>query len=328
MVGVVIKKKGGDQNQEGTTVNPTISPNQGAQVSNAINSNGFNIDTKKFIPLKILNVSYFQTAILFCVLCLFLIPVYMLSNNMVNSTNQIINVQEFLFGKILVASSLSVKVKCFMTECNINNDLTFSELITKNDIQKIVQGFALFKNLNTYYNEKFRLNACAAVYLNSDEEKICLEDELIQSGNNTESLLKLISETVDNIYKDYEMKLGTDITMKDNSIKQFKTIYLFETDAFRDLELVFYKYIAPVSNNFADICLSSLKDYLTVKKNLVFLLIYTFCFIVIGLCCYIGFFFVRKLIYLLSVSRCILKIIPTSVINTTQELESWIESKY
>ena len=323
------KKKGNnDQNQDGTTVNPTISPNQGAQISNSINSNGFNIDTKKFIPLKILNISYFQTAILFCVLCLFLIPVYMLSNNMLNSTNQIINVQEFLFGKILVASSISVKVKCFMTECKISNNLSFNELITKNDIQKIVQGFALFKNLNNFYNEKFRLNACAAVYLNSDEEKVCLEDELIQSGNNTESLLKLISETVDNIYKDYEMKIGTNITMKDKTVKEFKTIYLFESDAFKDLELVFYKYIAPVSNNFAMICIESLRDYLNTKKNLVFVLIYSFCIIVIGLCCYIGFFFVRRLIYLLSVSRCILKIIPTSVINTTQELETWIESKY
>ena len=28
------------QNQDGTTVNPTISPNQGAQISNSINSNG------------------------------------------------------------------------------------------------------------------------------------------------------------------------------------------------------------------------------------------------------------------------------------------------
>ena len=323
------KKKGNnDQNQDGTTVNPTISPNQGAQISNSINSNGFNIDTKKFIPLKILNISYFQTAILFCVLGLFLIPVYMLSNNMLNSTNQIINVQEFLFGKILVASSISVKVKCFMTECKISNNLSFNELITKNDIQKIVQGFALFKNLNNFYNEKFRLNACAAVYLNSDEEKVCLEDELIQSGNNTESLLKLISETVDNIYKDYEMKIGTNITMKDKTVKEFKTIYLFESDAFKDLELVFYKYIAPVSNNFALICIESLRDYLNTKKNLVFVLIYSFCIIVIGLCCYIGFFFVRRLIYLLSVSRCILKIIPTSVINTTQELETWIESKY
>ena len=32
--------------------------------------------------------------------------------------------------------------------------------------------------------------------------------------------------------------------------------------------------------------------------------------------------------HLLSVSRCILKIIPTIVIYNTPELESWIENKY
>ena len=112
--GAAEKKNKDEFGGEGTTVNPTITPSQGAQISNSVNSNGFNIDAKKFIPLQILNISYFQSAFLFVVLFGFLIPVYLLSNKMVNSTNQIINVQEFLFGKILVASSLSVKVKCFI----------------------------------------------------------------------------------------------------------------------------------------------------------------------------------------------------------------------
>ena len=116
--------------------------------------------------------------------------------------------------------------------------------------------------------------------------------------------------------------------MIDGSEKKFKNIYLFESDSFKDLEYVFYKYIAPVSNNFADLCIDSLKDYLGVKKQLVVVLIVFFCLIIFGFSCYIGFFFVSKLVYLLSVSRCILKIIPVSVINNTQELETWIESKY
>ena len=326
--GAAEKKNKDEFGGEGTTVNPTITPSQGAQISNSVNSNGFNIDTKKFIPLQILNISYFQSAFLFVVLFGFLIPVYLLSNKMVNSTNQIINVQEFLFGKILVASSLSVKVKCFMTECRVSKNLQFTELITKNEIQKIVQGFSLFKNLNYFYNEKFRLNACGAVFMDENLIKECLEDEIIQSGNNTESLLKLVSEIVDNIYKDFEMKNGTNIKMIDGSEKKFKNIYLFESDSFKDLEYVFYKYIAPVSNNFADLCIDSLKDYLGVKKQLVVVLIVFFCLIIFGFSCYIGFFFVSKLVYLLSVSRCILKIIPVSVINNTQELETWIESKY
>ena len=37
---------------------------------------------------------------------------------------------------------------------------------------------------------------------------------------------------------------------------------------------------------------------------------------------------IPKLVYLLSVSRCVLKIIPSSVIINTPELETWIENKF
>ena len=37
---------------------------------------------------------------------------------------------------------------------------------------------------------------------------------------------------------------------------------------------------------------------------------------------------IKKLVHHLNVSSCIMKIIPTSVIVNTPELETWIESKY
>jgi len=325
-------EKNAEKNQDGTTMNPTTintNNNQNANNPNSLNSNGFNIDAKKYIPLTILNWSYFQTAILFIVLGGFLIPIYLITNQMVHSTNKIINVQEFLFGKIIQASSSIVKVKCTMFDCNIENDLNFSELIDKENIQDIVQGISIFKNMDIFYNEKFLLDACAAVYLyNTSEYDECLKDELIQSANNTESLLKLIHETVDNIYKDQELKNGSNITLKNGNVVEFKDYYLYESDAFNTLEYVFYKYVAPVSDNFSLICISGLLDYLNDKKTLVIILLIVFCAIQIGICIYIGFLFVSKLIHLLSVSRCILKIIPTTVINNTQELEMWIEQKY
>ena len=310
-----------------TTIN--TNNNQNANNPNSLNSNGFNIDAKKYIPLTILNWSYFQTLILFVVLGGFLIPIYLITNQMVHSTNKIINVQEFLFGKIILASSLIVKVKCTMFDCKVENDLNFTELIEKENIQDIVQGISIFKNMDIFYNEKFLLDACATVYLyNSSEYDECLKDELIQSANNTESLLKLIQETVDNIYKDQELKNGNNITLKNGNVVEFKDYYLYESDAFKTLEYVFYKYVAPVSDNFSSICINGLLDYLNDKKTLVITLLVIFCAIEIGICIYIGFLFVSKLIHLLSVSRCILKIIPTTVINNTQELEMWIEQKY
>jgi len=53
-------------------------------------TNGFNTDTKKFIPLKILTFSYLQTAILFCILCSCLVPIYLI-------TKEILHFQHILF---------------------------------------------------------------------------------------------------------------------------------------------------------------------------------------------------------------------------------------
>jgi hypothetical protein len=321
------EKKGDEQGGEGTTMNPTtINPNA---PSNNLNSNGFNIDTKKFIPLSILNYSYFQTVILFCVLAGFLIPVFILTDNMVTSTNKIINIQEFLFGKIVNATASIVKVKCSMSDCDITTNLNFTELINIYEVQDIVQALSIFNDIDVFYNRKFLLDACGAVFINNESGyNECLNDELIQSANNTESILKLIEETIDNIYKDQQIKKGTVVTLKDNSQRNFVNYLLYETDSFNLLETVFYKYIIQISDNFSEICIQNLLSYLDNKKEFVIILVIILSTILIGLCVYIELYFVAKLIHLLSVSRCILKIIPTTVINNTPELESWIESKY
>ena len=249
---------------------------------------------------------------------------------MVVSTNKLITVENYMFGKILSAGASTLKIKCNMSECNIKTELNYSGIVDKSQIQKIVQGISLFNKLNTFYNEEFLLNACKSVFqTNSTEYSNCMNDELVQSANNTDSLLKLIDETVDNLYKEREMNENNEnYVLKNGDIVKFKSIYLYESESFYDLETVFYKYIAPVSDNFAQICISSLNSYLKTKKNIVVLLDIFFCFVVIFLCLYVAFCFVNKLVHLLSVSRCILKIIPTTVINNTQELESWIENKY
>ena len=320
-------KKNEEQGGEGTTMNPTtINPNA---PSNNLNSNGFNIDTKKFIPLTILNFSYFQTVILFCVLAGFLIPVFILTDNMVTSTNKIINIQEYLYGKIVNATASIVKVKCLMSDCDITTNLNFTDLINIYEVQDIVQALSIFNDIDIFYNRKFLLDACAAVYINNETGyNECLNDELIQSANNTESILKLIDETIDNIYKEQQIKKGNIVTLKDKSQRNFVNYLLYETDSFNLLETIFYKYVIQISDNFSDLCVQNLLSYLNNKKELVIILVIILSTILIGLCIYIEFYFISKLIHLLSVSRCILKIIPTTVINNTPELESWIESKY
>ena len=94
------------------------------------------------------------------------------------------------------------------------------------------------------------------------------------------------------------------------------------------MEKAFYKYILPVGNNFAEIVTMDLNNYLNGNKTLIILLILLLFILMIIYCLFLGITLIKQLIHYLSVSRCIMKIIPTSVIINTQELENWIENKY
>ena len=133
---------------------------------------------------------------------------------------------------------------------------------------------------------------------------------------------------MENIYKEQEMKQGKQVTYNGTHDKTFTPQMLYNTSSFFDLETVFYKYITPVSDNFAKVISSSLNSFLDNKSIMIIILICILGILIVAMCGYIGIFFVEKLIHLLSVSRCILKIIPTSVINSNEDLEKWIEDKY
>ena len=114
-----------------------------------------------------------------------------------------------------------------------------------------------------------------AVFVEGTEEYIqCMNNTLIQNSNNTDSLLKLIEETVDIIYEDKNISTTGNISREKLYIFNngtnttiFENRFLFNTTSFQDLETIFYKYIAPVSNNFAELCKISLKNYLNQKKK-------------------------------------------------------------
>ena len=40
---------------------------------------------------------------------------------------------------------------------------------------------------------------------------------------------------------------------------------------------------------------------------------------------YVKFFFLKKLDYFLNISKCIVKIIPSTMISTNPDLENWLE---
>ena len=117
-----------------------------------------------------------------------------------------------------------------------------------------------------------------------------------------------------------------------NTINEKKNNYfkekLYNTTYFQQMEEIFYKYIIPVGDIFAEIVNKDINFFLKKEKTIIIILVVCLGVIMFIYCLYLGIFFVRKLIHYLSVSRCVMKIIPTSVIISTQELETWIENKY
>lgn len=317
-----------DQNKNDQTLEPNLPDKTNTNKNNNNNNNSvigsaFSNENKKHKKLQIIAFTYYQLAIIGLVLCGFLIPLYIFSREMIISTNKMIDVQNFLFGKLYVASLSTVEIKCMMSNCKTNNELNYSTLVNKSIIQSIVQAINIFPKLDDFYNNKFLINACESAFnkeKNPTEYENCMNDVLIQSANNTDSLLKLIDETVNNIQKDQEMKLEAD--------SNFDNIKLYNTSSFNELESIFYKYVSPVSYNLDEVVTESLKDYLNTKFILLSIISASLLLSMIIISFWVGVFGVKRLIHLLSVSRCILKIIPTIVINNTQDLELWIENKY
>jgi hypothetical protein len=307
-------------------INPTKKGKQGKQPDNSslVNSNGFSTEAKKHIPLNILNHSFLHCVFVFCFLCGLLIPIYIFSHEMVFNTNQLLLVQNHIFGELISSSASTIEVKCYMSECKKTKNLDYSGLVNMDIIQEVIKGISTFNEVKTFYNEKFLLNACAAaIDKNTHEDKYneCLEESLIVSANNTDNLIKLVSSIVDNIYTEHEMNLQS--IDSDNN-----TFLLFSTSYFNQMEEIFYKYIIPVGDNFAKLVNEDLDHYLTEKKVLVLILVCVLGAIMVIYSLIYGVIFINQLVHYLSVSRCVMKIIPTSVIISTPDLENWIENKY
>ena len=211
-----------------------------------------------------------------------------------------------------------------MSSCKNEKILDYSRIINTKIMMKIIKGINSFKRVKDFYDNNFLLNACGAAInnnTNQTEYDQCINDNLIISGNNTDSLIRLIGDFYDNIKKEYYIQIQNQNNSKIEEIK----LSLFKNDYFLSIETVYYKYILPVGKIFAEVTTIDLKIYLNIKRSLIILLLIIFICLIVLFCIFFGNILMKQLIHYLSVSRYIMKIIPTSVIINTQELESWIE---
>ena len=293
------------------------------QDTSIVSNNGFNLDYKRYTPLTILNWLIWPQ--LFCVLIIFfcLIPVYIMTSSAVQNVNKLFLVEKYIYEKLIKTSTIIIEIKCYMSECETENSLDYNKLVNMSLIQNIINGINYFPGISKFYNEKFLLNACGAA-MNEEEQKEkylkCLSDPIILSANNTDNLIKLIEINVDYIKKEYEIRNSTE--------PNYQKRKLFNSTYFSIIEYILYSYILDVGDNFKVLLTNDLYNYLNNNGFFVSFLVIIIGIIAIFYCIILGIYIIKKFIYYLSISSCIMKIIPISVIINTQELENWIENKY
>ena len=296
-----------------------------------IGNNGFNIDVKRYISLTILREYYFHAVLIVLLLCAFVISIYYASFDMIQDINQILFIEKFIYGKLIATSAMIIEMKCFISGCKNNTVLDYSELKSYAEIRNMIKGLKDFKEIDDYYNNKYLLDACdASIDKSVDEVKynLCLNDSIIASANNTDNLMKLIDNIIDNIYKKDDMDRYTNGLLNNgNSINESYRLNLFNETNFQNVEFIFYNYIFSVSDFFGEAIKNNVDRYLSFKKEIIIILVFGLALIIVLYCIIFMSYYIQRLIHFLSVSRSVMKIIPTSIIMTTPELENWIENK-
>ena len=151
-----------------------------------------------------------------------------------------------------------------------------------------------------------------------------MKDNFIQSANNTESLLKNVFDNIFGINKQIQIQEKKKLN---NSLFDESLYKPYGSRNFMELEYAYYNFIIKLPSVLNSIFNLSLSNYLAEQRKLIFTMIIIFSIILLFFSLYIIFIFTQTLIHLLSISRCLIKVVPTGIINKTQELEEWLENK-
>ena len=296
--------------------------NSNKKGSSLVNNNGFNIDNNKYVPLRVLKYLYFHSLFILAYIVICLTLVYYYSYIMITNTNKLLLVESYIFGKLIATSTSIIEIKCYISECRNKTQINYTELVDYSKIKEIIKGLNLFTMTSYFYNENFLLNACGAAITNTSSEEyfLCLNDTTIITTNNTENLLKYVDDLISILKKEFEIN--------NNTVSNYYRKNLFNETYYKDIEKIFFKYFIGVDENFI-LCLSlDLSSFLLYNQILVIILMLILTIIVILFCVISRITIIKKLILYITISRCVMKIIPTSVILNTPELEGWIENKY
>ena len=281
-------------------------------------------DSKIHKRLKVLTWSYLQSLFLIVIFCIFVVAlIFKLNEYLENINDLFITKDYFSFEHIKIELEiLNMKIKMSQRDVN-DTDFYDLENYAKNDqslIIKIYQQIAKHKALNEFYEKKYISNVCKVLYDEKSDNYIkCKSDKNIGESSNVEEVKYIVNQELSNIWTEYKLK---------NETEDYTSFYEFGSSSYALLEYINNEYLSKIISIYCEIIEKSNKEYgETVKTNLRTIIIFMILILWI-FCLYVIFFYIKNLIHLLLISRCIFKIIPTRVINQTKDLEDWIDDKY
>ena len=326
---IIINSKNNEMNIESNTSNEIIDNNTIFNNS----SNIFDDDSKKNLllstnslktkklKLQLFTWSYLQPLILTGICLEFIIPIFFITQYIISSTNEIITIQNYLFGNILDTSIALIYLKFTLRYKSTENEINTIPSNSYETLQTIIMSISKFDQILELYNN-MQTDVCKATFeTDSENFNNCENDSMINSYvNNTNSLFDCIKDNVDAM-----MQLLNTYVRNDES---YEPMNLFANENLKKIEYLYYNYLVYISDNIAVVTLNNQKTKLNSKKKTA-LTIYILVIVQVVIYSFIIWvFFLKRIVYLLTITRSVLRIIPISVLSSTQELVYWIEDSF
>ena len=138
------------------------------------------------------------------IICLeFIISTLLITKTLVTSSNEIINVQTFIYQITLSASTSLLDLKYSLTYLQIEHNITYVTQSSNFSLQEVMNRIAKFDDILILYNN-MQINVCEASF-NSETQKdyyeFCLNDEKVKNVNNTNSIFDSIENEVETLFE-------------------------------------------------------------------------------------------------------------------------------
>ena len=277
-----------------------------------------NFEIKKNKKLSLQNSSYIHLILLMVVSYACIICLYLIFKNIIKRNKEIIEVQAYIFGKIVSSVISTIYIKCIISQCEVNTTLDYNSFFDNDLVYTLYNSLNHFPEWSYFYKQNFLLNACRSMYKEGSEEYIlCYNNKLVRSINNTEGFLNYLSEIVNNLKFEYYQNILIN--------SEFLSEYLTQSENYNLMETILYYYIEPAISHIDVALQKSFLNMLEKKKNETTIVFVVFIIALFIFFVYVYFIFIPNFEYLLDVSNSILKIIPTNIISSSQDMENWLD---